>query len=504
MKKPHIRTGHIDRLLLLANMGMALLYFSWWFIPGRVGNPILYYLLVFGEGYHVLMAFLFWMTMWPSQRKHLPPHILTDRQPRVDVFITVAGEPEEIVEKTALAAKNMKYQNHTVYILNDGYVAKKLNWQVMEKLAEKLGINCITRTTPGGAKAGNINHGLKVTSGEIIVIFDADMVPHPDFLEKMIPYFQNPKVGFVQSPQFYNNAKENEITRGAWEQQEFFFGPIMRGKDRYNTAFICGTNVAIRRPALEGVGGMYEKSIAEDFLTSLFIHQKKWQSYYIPEVLAEGLAPEDLLSYYKQQFRWARGSLDVLFTHNPLFTWHLSIPQKLQYLSSALYYFNGVIVLIDIIMPLIFFFFGIEPVTTTTTSFALYFIPFMYLNLYTLYKASDESITFRAISFSQSSFVLQLQALFAVITRQNSSFSVTAKKALNGNFLFLAYPHIAYILLTIVGIMVSLYRSPLNASVAANIAWAMFNIFMFLPFIQASYQWNTLFKTAKTLEIATK
>src|SRR5690606_28145343 len=162
------------------------------------------------------------------------------------------------------------------------------NWREVEVMAENIGVNCITRKESGGAKAGNINNGLKCTDSELVAIFDADMVPHPDFLQKTVSYFQDPKVAFVQTPQYYKNAEVNDIASGAWEQQELFFGPIMEGKGKVNAAFICGTNVLIRKEALLSVGGMYEKNIAEDFLTSLFIHQKGWKSYYLKEVLAEG------------------------------------------------------------------------------------------------------------------------------------------------------------------------------------------------------------------------
>jgi len=95
---------------------------------------------------------------------------------------------------------------------------------------------------------------------------------------------------------------------------------------------------------------MCETNIAEDFLTSLFVHSKGWKSVYVPEVLAEGLAPEDFMSYYKQQFRWARGSLEIIFKYNPLFNRGLSLSQKLQYLASASYYLSGVVFLLNCYM----------------------------------------------------------------------------------------------------------------------------------------------------------
>ncbi len=490
-----IFSGNVNKALLVLNVIMAFVYIGWWFLPGHVGNPSLYAVLFIGEIYHLFMAITFWMTIWPNNKRIRKAPIQPETfYPSVDVYITVAGEPLDIIRQTINAAKNIDYKAKKIYVLNDNLVIKNDDWKDVERLAKELKVNCITRTVAGGAKAGNINHALTKTKGEIVVIFDADMKPYPEFLKRTLPYFVDRKVGFVQTPQYYSNHATNEVSQGSWEQQSLFFGPIMQGKDRWNAAFICGTNVAIRRTALVEVGGMCEDNIAEDFLTSLSIHQNGWKSHYIRDVLSEGLAPEDMLSYYKQQLRWARGSLEVLFGSNPLFKKGLSWGQKMQYLSSGMFYLNGIVVLIDITMPLVFLFFGLEPVSTTTMTFAIFFIPFMFLNLYTLYIASGKDVTFKAISFSQSSWALQLTALFSVLMKQKMTFVVTPKQAQEGNFLFLAYPHLAYIFIAILATIVGIYNYGLNSSVSTNVAWILFNILLFIPFINASYKWNKLFE----------
>jgi cellulose synthase (UDP-forming) len=185
----------------------------------------------------------------------------------------------------------------------------------------------------------------------------------------------------VQTPQFYSNQDMNGITQTAWDQQALFFGPIMRGKNRFNAAFMCGTNMILRRTAVMEAGGMCEFNIAEDFLTSLFVHEKGWKSVYVPEVLAEGLAPEDFLSYYKQQYRWGRGSLEVIFKYNPLLRRGLSRQQRLQYLISASYFLSGLVVVYDAILPLIFLFTGIIAVNTSSMELAIIFIPYIFMTL---------------------------------------------------------------------------------------------------------------------------
>jgi cellulose synthase (UDP-forming) len=469
--------------LLLINSLFALLYFYIIAFTFQHGNPVLFWLLIGGEVFHIFQILGYGYTVWQGRSSHAFDRSYT---PSVDIFITVCGEPVEIVRQTALAAMNLDYPSSKVYLLNDGYVARKDNWEDIENLARELGVGCITRTVPGGAKAGNINNGLRLTESPYFVVFDADHVPHASFLRKTIGYFTDSRMGFVQTPQFYKNQNTNAITKTAWKQQTLFFGPIMTGKNRHNAAFMCGTNMAIRRSAILQAGGMCEFNIAEDFLTSLFIHNKGWKSVYVPEVLAEGLAPEDFLSYYKQQFRWTRGSLEVIFKYNPLFKRGLKFSQKLQYLVSASYYLSGVVVLIDALLPLVFLFTGITAVVTSTMALALIFIPYMFLNLYTLQRTSNFTYSFEAISFSLGCFFLQIRALLAVLTNQKTSFAVTAKHQVKGNFLYLAIPHMAYIFLTFVGSGVGFVREGLSASLLANLAWAMVNVIVFIPFIRAA------------------
>ena len=481
----------VNKDLLLLDILILILYASWWLIPGNADNLWLFGLLVAGEIYHLFMALTFWFTVWPKSKTEIQnPSIKTlpRELPSVDVFIPVAGEPIAIIEKTATAALRMNYPKAKVYILNDGLVAHKDNWQAVEALAARIGVNCITRKVGGGAKAGNINNALQKTKGEYVALFDADMVPDENFLQETVPLLTDPAVGFVQTPQYYENFQDNNITQASWDQQKLFFGPILRGKDRSNAAFICGTNVVIRRKALEQVGGMVEDNIAEDFLTSLLIHQRGWKSHYVADVLAVGLAPQDLMSYYKQQFRWSRGSLEVLFGQNPLFKSGLSWSQKISYLSSALFYFNGLIVLVDLLMPLIFLFFGLQPVTASTTSFAIYFLPFIFINLFTLNVAANAEISFNTFSLTYSLWYLQLVALVSTLLRIKVGFSVTPKEAQQGSFVRLAIPHLLYILLAIVGSIFAVERQGMTPSVATNIAWALFNITLFMPFISLALQ----------------
>jgi cellulose synthase (UDP-forming) len=473
-----------SKILLGINAALALVYFLGLTFAFPLGNPWLFGLLVFGEVFHLFQVFTFLYTT--ANTEYEAPRF-ANHYPWVDVFITVAGEPLDIIEETALAARAMQYPHFSVWILNDGYVARKENWKEVEALAERLGVGCITRTIPGGAKAGNINHALQVTNGELVALFDADHVPHADFLLKTVPYFGDPKVGFVQTPQFYKNYAETLVTLCSWEQQELFFGPICKGRNRHNAVQMCGTNMLISREALTSVGGMCTESIAEDFVTGLFIHDRGYKSVYVGEVLAEGLATEDLLTYSKQQFRWARGALDVLFRYNPLFRRGLTWPQKIEYISGASFFFSGLIILIDIMLPVVFFFTGLVPLRVSGMLLALLFLPYLFFTLFMLQRASNFTFTFQSMAFSVGSFGIQLSALLAALTGRRNAFIVTRKGSrAEANLLPLIRLHLIYVALVAVGIVVAYMREGLSASLANNVAWAAINIAIFTPFMRAA------------------
>jgi cellulose synthase (UDP-forming) len=478
-----IHTKKVSKFLLSLEIAISLIYLYCIVFLLDKGEPVLFWILSFSEVFHVWLLITLIYTIWPRE---INRKVSKSFQPAIDIFITVVNEPVEIVYETIKACQNMKYPSKNIYILNDGLVAKNDEWEQYEDLAKSEGIRCITRRKPGGAKAGNINHALNLTNSDFVAVFDADHAPYSDFLQKMTPYFVDSNVGFVQSPQYYKNFVNNTVTLGAAEQQELFFGPIMSGKDKTNSAFMCGTNMIIRRSTLDQVGGLSEQNIAEDFMTSLLIHKRGWKSVYVPEVLAEGLAPEDFLSYYKQQFRWARGSMEILFWHNPIFSRSLTFAQKLNYFISASYYLSGVAVVANMITPLIFLFTGLEPLRSSTMILPAIFLPYIIFGIMVLNFSTNSSYTFKALAFSNGCFWIFCKALFSVIFKQKNSFDVTSKSKLSGNFVMLVWPHILYIVVGVIASIYGLQRVGLNPAVLTNICWFIFNMCTFFPFIVAA------------------
>jgi cellulose synthase (UDP-forming) len=478
-----IDTNPISKMFLSLEIIISLLYLGCILFYLQKGDLVLFSLLAISEIFHVWLLITLIYTLWPRK---IIRQFDSSINPIVDIFITVVNEPVEIVKQTVIACKNLNYNNKNIYILNDGFVCGYESWEDVFNLAKEQRIGCITRKSPGGAKAGNINNALRNSDGNLIAVLDADHIPNPNFLDKMVPYFVDEKVGFVQSPQYYSNFRNNDVTLGSAEQQELFFGPIMSGKDALNSAFMCGTNMVLRRKMLDETQGLCETNIAEDFMTSLIAHQKGWKSIYVPEVLAKGLAPEDFLSYCKQQFRWARGSMEILFWHNPIFSKTLTFAQKLNYFISASYYLGGFVVIINLITPMAYLVFGLEPLHSASMILPALFLPYIIFSVLILNMSTNSGYTFRALAFSNGSFWIFCKALFSVIFRQKNSFEVTSKQKINGNFVMLVWPHLLYCAMGLCAVIFGIYKSGINPALITNASWVAFNMFTFIPFIIAA------------------
>jgi len=468
--QPSIPLMLISAFLLVGYVAVI----TFWF---HISNWWLFVMLIIGQLYFLLLGLTYVHSIWRVPKTS--SRIDKDFRPSVDVFITVCGEPIELIEKTLRGALADRYEKKNIYILNDGKVAQTDNWRAVEVLAEKLGVTCITRDIPGGAKAGNINHALSLTDGEIVIVLDADHVPKPALIQTLISPFKEQKMGFVQAPQYYYNQKRNRVTAASWAQQSLFFGVINQGRSRFYGNTMCGTNMAIRRSTLKEVGGMDEENIAEDFLTGMKIHGLGYKSQYIPKILAEGLAPEDFCSYYRQQLRWAKGNLEVLFRYNPLLFPGLTLAQRISYFSSALYYLLGLVVFLNALLPLIYLFTGAVPFLTDTMVLAAAFLPFIFFTLYNLQHSSNFTYTYQGIAYSIGTFPITLQALFETILGKKRSFAVTSKVDLAGNYPSLVIFQMTYIILVVVGVSYNLLVNGLSPALITNTVWASFYVVCF-------------------------
>ncbi|MEO6348721.1 MAG: glycosyltransferase family 2 protein, partial [Aquaticitalea sp.] len=224
------------------------------------------------------------------------------------------------------------------------------------------------------AKAGNINNALKQASGEICLILDPDHVPNVDFIEEVIPYFDDLSIGFVQTVQTYYNINESAVAMAAAEQTFHFYGPVMMCMNTYGTVNAIGANCVFRRSALDSIGG-HAAGLSEDMHTAMQLHAKGWKSIYVPEVFSAGLAPSTLTSYFKQQLKWSRGTLELLVTSFPKLFPNLTFRQKLHYGILPFHYFTGLIYMISILIPVVSLMTSSTPWNGNVLNFGLITMP---------------------------------------------------------------------------------------------------------------------------------
>ena len=338
--------------------------------------PFFSWLLWSAEAFGVFSYLLF--TFFTRDIDPLRPHVKPAKGLKVDVFIPTYNEDLDIVEATMIGCGKITYP-HTTYVLDDGSRPQ------VKELAARLGCEYITRPTHEHAKAGNINHALQQTSGDFIVMLDADMVPQPGYLDRTLGYFEDEKLALIQLPQeFYNQDSIQHASKAApWHEQSLFFRVIQPGKNHSNSSFWCGSPSIVRRKALEDVGGVATETVTEDIHTSVRLHSRGWRTLFVNEALAFGIAPQTIKAFLVQRLRWAQGTMQLYRSKEcPLWIPGLTFKQRLSYLSSFLAYFESFQKLVLILSPVIILGFDIFPMQVAILPFLLRWAPYFALNIF--------------------------------------------------------------------------------------------------------------------------
>jgi cellulose synthase/poly-beta-1,6-N-acetylglucosamine synthase-like glycosyltransferase len=174
-------------------------------------------------------------------------------------------------------------------------------------------IEHIHRVDRKGYKAGALENGLRTATGEFIAIFDADFVPKPDWLKRTVPSFQNPQLGCLQTRWGHTNQQYNSLTQAEAMgiDGHFIIEQTVRSKNGFFLNF-NGTAGLWRRACIEDAGGWQWDTLTEDLDLSYRAQMRGWQFDYLPDVVVPAELPPHVEAYKKQQFRWAKGSFQVV------------------------------------------------------------------------------------------------------------------------------------------------------------------------------------------------
>jgi cellulose synthase (UDP-forming) len=568
-------------------------------------------------------SLLFGMNMWRVRQREAPPAPLPGLT--VDVFVTTYNEPIELVLATARAAKAITYP-HRTFVLDDGGRAE------LRAACEAIGVDYFVRSAAWSgknrhAKAGNVINAMYQTAGEFMLILDADQVPRPEILDHVLGYFQDEKVAFVQTPQWFSNTPEGDPFG---TDAPLFYGPIQAGKDGWNSAFFCGSNAVLRREALmllgvvwyareldgrvrstlrgahrvlrrarrrmrehpqavqaidevivlvraarralrageplqsvtwifqQGVERVSQRmvgddlgairaeldamtiaggaevevspkdfvrglstrdlspigaiaavkrllvlldlgradeaepvlplstiSVTEDMATAMRLHGLGWKSVYHHEVLAVGLAPEDLHTTLQQRLRWAQGTLQVLLRENPLWQPGLSTAQRLLYFGTMWSYLSGFASVIYLVCPILYLAFGLTPVRAFSLEFFGHLLPWLVVNQLLFALIGWGLPTWRGQQYSLALFPLWLKAVWTtvgnVVFGQPLGFVVTSKTRQGGVHLRLVWPQLLAIGLLVGAMVAGVARLALGWSdepgpILVNGLWAAYDV----------------------------
>lgn len=354
------------------------------FIPGL--------LLYVAEMYCLLMlAISFFMLADPLKR--VAPKLRSlDDLPTVDVFIPTYNEDPELLAGTLAAAKSMLYPRDKmqIWLLDDGgtdakrshkdpaiSLAATRRHEQLKALCQAMGVNYHARKKNDHAKAGNLNDGLRVSSGELCVVFDADHAPVRDFLKETVSFFrEDPKLFLVQTPHYFLNPdpleKNLRTFRSMPSENEMFYSVLQSGLDKWNASFFCGSAAVLRREALLAAGGFAGQSITEDCETALSLHSKGWRSIYVNKPLIAGLQPETFVAFIGQRARWCQGMLQILLLNRPFLAKGLTIPQRMSYAGINLFWLFPLSRLAFVFSPLLYIFFSLEIYQANIQEFGAY------------------------------------------------------------------------------------------------------------------------------------
>jgi cellulose synthase (UDP-forming) len=447
-------------------------------------NALTFSLLVyFAEVHGFFSLFLFFHEVWHLRRRRVvtPPAGL-----KVDVFVTTYNEDVDLLRQTLRAAVAMRYP-HGTYVLDDG------RREAVRALANELGCHYITRDNNLHAKAGNWNNAYKITSAEFIATFDADHVPRPDFLERTLGFFQDPKVALVQVPQQYHNL-DSVQHRVSWKskrmygEQDAFFNLVMPGKDNWNSSFFCGTGALLRRAALTKHGGILTGTITEDLHTSVVLHSEGWKSVYLNETLVTGLAPMDLKSFEVQRLRWAEGNLKVAGYVNPVLTPGLSVHQRISYVASLYHWTIGIPKVIYYAAPPWMLFSGTFPIVNFDRTFVAMYLCFLatLVGSY-LIVSRGKSRLFMDELFNMVSFFTLIRAMKRALVGRGkpAKFEVTSKKGSGISDPRPVLPHLVLLLFSLLAMTWSLMVLAFGVSddrfgTGVSIFWTLYNVVLVL------------------------
>jgi cellulose synthase (UDP-forming) len=476
--------GRVERAALLAVIAfgvLSALYFGeFWFFSEARREPVYFALLSFAIFWGVYRSFINWYIYFFITP---PPSRTSARSYSVDVLTTaMPGEPFAMFEQTLTAIQSMK-RPHRTFLLDGG------NDPALRAVCERLSVKHVDCSNVAGAKAGKINHCLeRHASSDIVLVIDPDHRPRPDLLDRALPWFDDPKIGFVQVVQAYYNTAESFVADGAAEETFGFYGPTLLGLNGLGIPTAIGANCIFRRAALDSIDG-HAVHLAEDALTSMRLHARGWRSVYLPYRGSEGLVPADLGSFFKQQFKWSTGMFYLLFREYPKLFAKFDATGKSHYFFAGTFYFNGLAIFLTLVLPIWFLFFKVFAVEFSLDEFIIHLLPYV-LSIVLTYTfiqrwythRSEQRVPWRSLVLERATWHVYVMGLVSGVLNRRVEYLPTPKGADRAAMPRLVMPHVVIMFLSAAAVAFALITYPrIDDGTMLMICFACLNIVLLAP-----------------------
>ncbi len=291
---------------------------------------ILTVLAVYG-GYRVKQVIDFW-----RYRKFTPQpkgSFSEEDLPVITVQLPLFNEMY-VVERLVKAITEVDYPRDRlqIQVLDDSTdETVKLAEATVEKYRRSgFDIEYVHRSDRTGFKAGALEHGMRTAKGELLAIFDADFVPNPDCLRKLVDYFTDPMVGCAQMRWSHINGDYNLLTRLQTIMLDGHFVVEQTTRNRTGGFFnFNGTAGIWRRKAIAMSGGWQHDTLTEDTDLSFRAQLMGWKFVYLLDEEAPAEIPVEINAFKEQQRRWAKGVMQVGIKLYPRI-WRARLPLRVR------------------------------------------------------------------------------------------------------------------------------------------------------------------------------
>ncbi|MGQ0639847.1 MAG: glycosyltransferase family 2 protein [Gemmatimonadaceae bacterium] len=286
-----------------------------------------------------------WLAIWRMQR---PLPMRPDEGLRVAVATTFVpdAEPVGMLEQTLRALLALDYP-HDTWVLDEGddpQVAELCeslgarHWSRKKKHPHDVSGSYARDTKYGNYNAWLVEHGY--ANYDVIAAFDSDHIPEPTFLTRVLGFFRDPAIAFVQVPQVYYNHDASFIARGAAEETYGFYSVHEMASYGAGHPIIVGCHNTHRVAALQAVGG-FSPHDADDLVLTLLYRAARWRGVYVPEILALGLTPVNWYDYLRQQVRWSKSVVEVKLRRLPALVGRLTLTDRILGIFHGVYYLRA-------------------------------------------------------------------------------------------------------------------------------------------------------------------